>query len=71
MKPKRAKKHLKYFDLTVSWKTIAENLQTRSVDDVRNFWALKILPMFDDSALIKEKLWTEENDVDLLDQIAS
>jgi len=38
VKPKRAKKHLKSFDLVVSWKTIADKLQTRSVDDIRNFW---------------------------------
>lgn len=71
VKPKRAKKHLKYSDLTVSWKTIAEKLQTRSVDDIRNFWMVKILPLFDESVLIKEKIWTEHDDIDLLEQIAS
>jgi hypothetical protein len=71
VKPKRAKKHLKSFDLVVSWKTIAEKLQTRSVDDIRNFWAIKILPLFDSSAMIQEKLWNEEDDIELLEQIAS
>jgi hypothetical protein len=48
VKKKRAKKHLKSIDLVISWKTIAEHLQTRSVDDIRNFWQIKILPLFDD-----------------------
>jgi len=52
VKPKRAKKYLKSFDLVVSWKTIAEHLKTRSVDDIRNYWTVKILPLFDQSALI-------------------
>ena len=71
VKPKRAKKHLKHSDLTISWKTIAEKLQTRSVDDIRNFWSVKILPLFDQSSLIQEKLWTEQDDIDLLEQIAN
>jgi hypothetical protein len=38
---------LKAIDLVISWKTIAERLQTRSVDDIRNYWTVKILPLFD------------------------
>lgn len=47
VKQKRAKKHLKAIDLVISWKTVAERLQTRSVDDIRNYWTVKILPLFD------------------------
>jgi hypothetical protein len=32
---------------------------------------VKILPLFDESVLIKEKIWTEHDDIDLLEQIAS
>lgn len=52
VKQKRAKKFLKSIDLVISWKAIAEALQTRSVDDIRNYWSLKVLPLFDDQALI-------------------
>jgi len=38
VKEKRAKKHLKSIDLVISWKAISENLKTRSVDDIRNYW---------------------------------
>jgi hypothetical protein len=50
VKPKRAKKHLKAIDLTISWKAVQEKLATRSVDDIRNFWTIKILPLFDESS---------------------
>lgn len=47
VKEKRAKKHLKSIDLVISWKIVAEKLKTRSVDDIRNYWSIKILPLFD------------------------
>lgn len=52
VKQKRAKKFLKSIDLVISWKAISEALQTRSVDDIRNYWSVKVLPLFDDQALI-------------------
>ena len=52
IKEKRAKKHLRSIDFVVSWKSIAEALKTRSVDDIRNYWAIKILPMFDPDSQI-------------------
>ncbi len=69
VKEKRAKKHLKAIDLVISWKTVADKLLTRSVDDIRNFWTVKILPLFDSQALIKEKVWSEKEDIDLLQKI--
>jgi hypothetical protein len=70
VKEKRASKHLRTIDFTISWKTIAEAMKTRSVDDIRNFWSIKILPMFDPSALIQERAWIEAEDITLLELIA-
>lgn len=70
VKAKRASKHLRTIDFVVSWKTIAEAMKTRSVDDIRNYWSIKILPLFDPSALIQERAWTETDDIALLELIA-
>ena len=69
VKPKRARRHLKKIDLLISWKAIADKMETRSVDDIRNFWALKVLPLFDTTSLV-EATWTEQEDIALLKQIA-
>lgn len=62
---------MKSIDLVISWKTIAEQLKTRSVDDIRNYWSIKILPLFDSQSLIQDKVWHEQDDIDLLEQIIS
>lgn len=31
--------------LDISWTAIANHIQTRSYDDIRNFWNLKIVPL--------------------------
>lgn len=41
------------------------------MDDCRNYWSIKILPLFDDQSLIQEKQWLQEDDIDLLEQIAA
>lgn len=71
VKQKRARKHLKSIDLVISWKTIAEQLKTRSVDDCRNYWSIKILPLFDEQSQIQDRIWHQEDDIDLLKQIAA
>lgn len=68
VKENRAKKNLRSIDLVISWKTIAQHLKTRSVDDIRNYWQLRVLPIFDSTSQIKTQ-WTEEDDLELLDQI--
>jgi len=46
MKPKRAYKQLcNDSKQTISWKAIAEHMLTRSIDDIRNYWMLKIVPI--------------------------
>jgi hypothetical protein len=31
--------------LEISWVVVHENLRTRSIDDIRNFWQHKLLPL--------------------------
>lgn len=68
VKENRAKKNLRSIDLVISWKTIAQHLKTRSVDDIRNFWQLRVLPLFDSTSQVKTQ-WTEDDDLQLLEQI--
>jgi hypothetical protein len=60
--------------LEISWVAIHESMRTRSIDDIRNFWQHKLLPLLVpniNSKLnnISGKEWTEEDDLDLLMQI--
>ena len=72
IKPKRAKKNLRSIDFKISWKAVADELKTRSIDDIRNCWQVKFLPIFDEACLGKgEELWREQDDVELLEIIAS
>jgi len=41
------------------------------VDDIRNCWTVKFLPIFDEAALGKgEELWREKDDIELLEMVA-
>lgn len=68
LKERRAKKHLQDVDHTVSWKAVQEQIETRSVDDIRNFWASRVVPLFDESQAGSVR-WTEEMDLELLKNI--
>lgn len=72
IKKKRCLKSVPY--LEISWVAIHEGMRTRSIDDIRNFWQHKLLPLLVpniNSKLnnIQGKEWTEENDLMLLEQI--
>ena len=71
MKPHRASKHLRSLEGCLSWKAIADNLKTRSVDDIRNYWQLKLQPLFDAQTARRESEWTEQEDLKLLKAIES
>lgn len=74
MKPKRAYKHFCEGNSTqISWKAIQEHIKTRSIDDLRNFWALKIMPVLGSFGGKKKSgsvtQWTEQMDINLLESI--
>lgn len=48
-------------------------MKTRSVDDIRNYWSLKLLPLLIPHSKINSAIleWTDQDDKDLLTQIAS
>ena len=57
--------------LEISWVAIHESMRTRSIDDIRNFWQHKLLPLLVPNINSKMnniagKEWTEEDDLDLL-----
>ena len=31
--------------VSISWKAISDHMQTRSIDDIRNYWMLKVVPL--------------------------
>ena len=85
IKPKRAYKHFctgKQLG-NVSWKALSETKhRTRSIDDIRNFWMLKVLPILetygskkrkrsDSSAgiLLDAERWCEADDISLLEAV--
>jgi hypothetical protein len=41
-------------------------MKTRSVDDIRNYWSLKLYPLLVPASINKELAWTEDEDLDLL-----
>ena len=45
MKPKRAYSHFCRDQQQISWKALQEHNRTRSVDDIRNYWMLKVVPI--------------------------
>ena len=45
IKPKRAYKKFCASKQIISWKAIAEHMTTRSIDDIRNYWMLKVVPI--------------------------
>jgi len=49
IKAKRAKNHFTAGmpGSNISWAAVQSELKTRSIDDMRNYWHLKILPIFD------------------------
>lgn len=53
--------------LSISWTAIQNHIKNRSVDDIRNFWNLKLLPQLVPARLMDE--WTEEDDTELLKNI--
>ena len=57
---------------TISWKAIQTSTPNRSVDDLRNLWSQKIMPILDPTQKSKQVVlgqWTKEKDLDLLEQI--
>ena len=44
-------------------------MKTRSVDDIRNFWSLKLYPLLVPASINRHLTWTEEEDLDLLVQV--
>jgi len=81
IKPKRAYKHFcESQQQIISWKALSENAhKTRSVDDIRNFWMLKIVPLLQTYGGGKKvpgtqpgavaARWTEADDINLLEAI--
>lgn len=70
IKSKRAKKHFSAGGQghNISWTAIQPELKTRSIDDIRNFWQLKILPIFDRALANKSNgesvlIWREKDDI--------
>ena len=58
--------------LNISWSVIHMELKTRSVDDIRNFWQLKLLPILAPEtrlSLLSSQEWKEEDDIELLSAI--
>eukprot|EP00347_Sterkiella_histriomuscorum_P009025 403342815 len=53
--------------LQISWTAISNHLQSRSYDDIRNFWNLKVLPLLVPIQIENE--WTQEEDIQLLQEI--
>ena len=45
MKPNRAYSHFCEAKQMISWKAISEHMKTRSIDDIRNYWMLKVVPI--------------------------
>ena len=76
IKPKRARKHFQQGEpgSSISWTAIQNELKTRSIDDIRNYWQLKILPIFDQAFARNEEsnsvVWHEKDDIQLLEGIA-
>ena len=70
LKPNRAQKHFSDRSLEISWSAIQENLPTRSVDDIRTFWSLKLLPLLTNNRQQGHHLWSESDDLTLLQGIA-
>lgn len=88
MKPRRAWKQFcnnndGKQNIIISWKAIAEHMLTRSIDDIRNYWMLKIVPIIVKSSGKSRKMmgsttgasdvldhdWTEAEDINLLEGI--
>ncbi len=51
----------------ISWSAIAEEMKTKSSDDLRHYWNLKLLPLF----IPNQHQWSEAEDLKLLDFIVS
>ena len=83
IKPKRAYNNFieKRDEVKISWSALQENMKTRSVDDIRNYWTLKIEPLLKtyggadskrrNSDNFRGKIsyliqWTEAEDISLL-----
>jgi hypothetical protein len=49
----------------VSWTAVAESMESRSTDDVRHQWNLKILPLF----IPDQHVWTQQDDKNLLQYV--
>ncbi|CDW77042.1 myb-like dna-binding domain containing protein [Stylonychia lemnae] len=64
-KKKRCKKVIP--TLEISWTAIQTAIKTRSVDDIRNYWNLKLLPLLVPSLANLE--WEQDDDIDLLNEI--
>lgn len=57
-------------NLQISWQAIHNQMKKRSVDDIRNYWQVKLLPVLAPSqAKVISQSWTDEDDKDLLVQI--
>jgi len=68
IKKNRCRKEVPH--LSISWSAIQSNLKTRSIDDIRNYWSLKLLPLLvPNQSDGPTKAWSEEDDIDLLKQI--
>jgi len=67
IKQKRCAKRVP--NLAISWAAISQQMKTRSVDDLRNFWQLKLLPILVPATVNRQLNWTEEEDIDLIAQI--
>lgn len=53
--------------LQISWTALHTQFISRSVDDLRNFWQLKLLPLLLPASLLNSgQEWTEQDDLDLL-----
>ena len=85
IKPKRAYRHFcKGQTGQVSWKALQETVhRTRSIDDIRNYWMLKVLPILQTFGGSRKRsrtdsgvggisvadVWTEGDDIGLLEGI--
>jgi hypothetical protein len=68
IKKNRCRKEVPH--LSISWSAIQSNLKTRSIDDIRNYWSLKLLPLLvPNQSDGPTKAWSEEDDIYLLKQI--
>lgn len=52
---------------SISWSAVADQIKTKSSDDIRYYWTSKVLPLF----IPNQNVWSEEEDLNILEFVVN